>query len=123
MYGLDEVIFSVSLATEANFNFQTGFNINFLFRNYPTFVVLGVRKTYTTRAHLHRNVSCTKIQRYLQGLATQKFTIINPRHRYLIFFYLYLRPVLNIFAYTSVKNYLVCCLTFNLLELNQTQII
>ena len=91
-----EIFFSMSLATEKVFNFQTGFNINYLFLNYPTSVVLGVRKTYTIQAHLHRNISCTKIQRYLQGLATQKFTIINPRYRYIIFFNLYLRPVLNI---------------------------
>jgi len=106
----------MSLATETNLNFQTGFNVNSLFRNYPTSVVLGVRKTYTLQELLHRNISCTKIQRSLQGLATQNFTIINHRHTYIIFFYLYLQPMLKIFACTSVKNNLVCFLTYILLE-------
>ena len=59
-------------------NFQRGFNINSLFRNYPTSVVLGFRNTYTIQAHLHRNISCTKIQSSLQGLATQISQSLTP---------------------------------------------
>ena len=108
---------------ERYLNFQTRFNVNSLFRNSPASLVLGVRKTYSIQALLHRNLSCTKLQRSLQGLVTQKFTIINHKHRYIIFFYLYLRTVLKIFACTSVKNYLVCYITFILLEWRQKIII
>jgi len=97
----------MSLTTETDLNFQTRFNVNSLFRNYPASLVLGVRKMYSIQALLHRNLSCTKVQRSMQGLVTQKFTIINHRHRHIIFFHLYLRRVLKIFACTSVKNYLL----------------